>query len=75
LTMIVFIIFIVPDIFLSAPNQLIKNIVSHLLFIHNIFPSTHGSINGVNWSLATEMQFYLLIFLLGGMIKKLVIKL
>ena len=70
LTMIVFIVFIVPSIFLSTPVEFMKNLGSHLVFIHNIFPSTHGSINGVNWSLATEMQFYLLIFFLGGYIKK-----
>ncbi len=70
LTMIVFITFIAPNIFLSTPLEFIKNLGSHLVFIHNIFPSTHGSINGVNWSLATEMQFYLLIFFLGGYIKK-----
>jgi peptidoglycan/LPS O-acetylase OafA/YrhL len=36
-------------------------VVSHLLFIHNATPSTSGSINGPNWSVALEVQFYVLI--------------
>lgn len=36
--------------------------ITHLLFIHNLFPGTHGSINGANWSIGVEMQFYLLVF-------------
>src|SRR5476649_325136 len=35
-----------------------KDILFHLLFIHNWFASTDGTINGVMWSLATEVQFY-----------------
>jgi len=33
---------------------------THLTFIHTWFVSTAGSINGVLWSLAVEVQFYLL---------------
>lgn len=40
------------------------HIVAHLLFLHNLSPSTHGSINGPNWSVALEMQFYLLMVLI-----------
>ncbi len=29
-------------------------------FTHNLFPETHGAINGPNWSVALEMHFYLL---------------
>ena len=29
-----------------------------LLFLHNLLPATHGSINGPTWSIALEMQFY-----------------
>src|SRR3954454_14919942 len=46
-----------------------KQLITHLLFIHNWFPSTHGTINGVNWSVAAEVQFYLLIALLMGFIR------
>ncbi len=38
-------------------------LLSHLLFIHNWFPETALSLNGVTWSLGVEMQFYLLAFL------------
>ncbi|MDB5943616.1 MAG: acyltransferase 3 [Ramlibacter sp.] len=34
---------------------------SHLAFVHNLHPVTHGSINGPNWSIGLEVQFYLLI--------------
>jgi peptidoglycan/LPS O-acetylase OafA/YrhL len=41
----------------STPWQ---ELVTHLLFIHTWFPSTYGSINGVLWTLAIEVQFYAL---------------
>ena len=58
-------IFLVNPAFLQLPwDQLFFQISTHLLFIHNLFPSTHGSIDGPNWSIALEMQFYLLIAML-----------
>lgn len=39
-------------------------VVAHLLFIHTWFPSLYGSINGVLWTLAVEVEFYLLFPLL-----------
>jgi len=30
----------------------------HLLFVHNLFHDTYGSIDGVMWSLGVEVQFY-----------------
>ena len=35
-----------------------QEIGSHLLFIHTWWPSTYGSINGVLWTLAVEVEFY-----------------
>ena len=35
-----------------------RQIGLHLLFIHNWWPDSSGSINGVLWSLAIEVQFY-----------------
>lgn len=45
-------------IFSSLKEQL-WNIFIHLIFIHNFFPETYYSINGVFWSLAVEIQFYI----------------
>lgn len=39
----------------STPLQ---EIVTHLLFIHTWWQSTYGSINGVLWTLAVEVEFY-----------------
>jgi peptidoglycan/LPS O-acetylase OafA/YrhL len=35
-------------------------IATHLLFVHTWFPATYGSINGVLWTLAIEVEFYVL---------------
>jgi peptidoglycan/LPS O-acetylase OafA/YrhL len=40
------------------------DVVSHLLLIHNLAPSTINSINAAMWSIATEFQIYLLFPLL-----------
>lgn len=44
----------------SSPSQAFGAIATHLLFVHTWFASTYGSINGVLWTLAVEVQFYLL---------------
>lgn len=42
------------------------DIITHLLFIHNFFQQTIYSISGVYWTLAAEMQFYIILpFLLA----------
>ena len=41
----------------AAPWQ---EIVTHLLFIHTWWQTTYGSINGVLWTLAVEVEFYLI---------------
>lgn len=54
-------------LFLVSPEILrhgwdsVGHVVSHVFFVHNLWPSTSGSINGPNWSVALEVQFYLLI--------------
>lgn len=45
-------------------------LVSHLTFTHSFWSSTHGTIDGPNWSLAIEMQFYLMVALLIGWIDR-----
>ncbi|HUA10207.1 MAG TPA: acyltransferase [Candidatus Acidoferrales bacterium] len=36
-----------------------KEVLTHLLFIHTWWYATYGSINGVLWTLAVEVEFYL----------------
>jgi peptidoglycan/LPS O-acetylase OafA/YrhL len=36
------------------------DLVSHLLFVHTWFPDRYGTINGVLWTLAVEVEFYCL---------------
>ena len=38
----------------------VREIVTHLLFIHTWWQETYGSINGVLWTLAVEVEFYLI---------------
>ncbi len=41
------------------PNaSLVPDLVTHLLFIHTWFPLRYGTINGVLWTLAVEVEFY-----------------
>lgn len=63
LTCVVFLAFILPQIIFT--ENFLQNAAVHLLFVHNWFPMLSGSINGVNWSVSVEMQFYLLILLLA----------
>ncbi|MEO7548287.1 MAG: acyltransferase [Ramlibacter sp.] len=60
LTCAAFLALIKPSYLQLSPYVLITHIGSHLLFLHNLNPHTHGSINGPSWSIALEMQFYLL---------------
>lgn len=44
-----------PDAWLQA--------LTHLTFTYNLWPNTMGSINGVTWTLAVEVQLYLVVAL------------
>ena len=48
----------------------IKHIAAHLLLVHNLFPSCHGSINGALWTVGTIAQFYLIAPLLYKLFEK-----
>jgi peptidoglycan/LPS O-acetylase OafA/YrhL len=61
LTLLAFIVLVEPA--LVAQPDFAGNLATHLLFVHNTFPAYAGAINGPNWSLGTEMQFYLLVAL------------
>jgi peptidoglycan/LPS O-acetylase OafA/YrhL len=63
LTCTAFVLLVRPDI-LQRPD-VVQVVLAHLFFVQNLFPSTHGVINGPSWTLGVEMQFYLLMLLLG----------
>ena len=71
LTGTIFIIFIKPEILLYPFSLLIKHVFTHLSFTHNLLPDTHGSIDGPNWTVANEFQFYLFVFILMPFLKRL----
>ncbi|WP_158746956.1 acyltransferase, partial [Acidisphaera sp. L21] len=60
-TCLVFVVSLQPFMFFSAEGWL--QFVTHALFIHDFFPNHQGGINGVNWSLAAEMQFYVVMMI------------
>lgn len=61
-TLFLYALLISPQI-LTLGGDSLFHVATHVFFVHNLFPSTYGSINGVNWSVALEMQFYLLVAL------------
>lgn len=64
LTALLFLLLVDPSL-LALPLRIVAiHVGSHALFVHNMHPATHGSINGPNWSVALEMQFYASILLL-----------
>jgi peptidoglycan/LPS O-acetylase OafA/YrhL len=48
-----------PDFFAPPATHWLWQIAAHLTFTHTFWPVTYDSINGVNWTLGIEMQFYL----------------
>lgn len=42
----------------SNAGEALRDIGTHLLFIHTWWSGTYGSINGVLWTLAVEVEFY-----------------
>lgn len=68
LTGLIFVMFCIPSLLFEPTRWL--HAITHLTFTHNFLPNTHGSINGANWSLGTEMQFYLLIALIAPWLRR-----
>ncbi len=58
LTALLFLLLVDPVLLMQPVSTLAMHLGSHALFVHNLHPTTHGSINGPNWSVALEMQFY-----------------
>jgi peptidoglycan/LPS O-acetylase OafA/YrhL len=53
------------------PNaSLLPDLVTHLLFIHTWFPLRYGTIDGVLWTLAVEVEFYCLFPLIWACFKR-----
>jgi len=52
----------------------LKIILAYLLYIQNLFPSISGDINGVTWTIAVMMQFYLIAVPLYRVLKRFNIK-
>lgn len=48
----------------------VRHILSYLFFVQNLSVSTHGSINGALWAMATIFQFYLIALFLYRMVRK-----
>jgi peptidoglycan/LPS O-acetylase OafA/YrhL len=58
-TCIFFVLFIYPHYLFDG--SLLADALAHLFFVHNLSERYQGAINGVNWSVGVEMQFYLFI--------------
>lgn len=56
LTLGVYVLAVEPQ--LRATPGFWPDFVAHLAFVHNLYFPFSGSMNGPNWSLAAEMQFY-----------------
>lgn len=65
---------IIIILFQKLATLLTKNglldVITHGLFIHNLFPQYHGSINGVYWTLGNIIQFYFLSWIFYKLLKK-----
>lgn len=64
LTGVLWIVLFERDLFLLPMRDWAFQLATHAAFIHTFWPSTFDSIDGVNWTLGVEMQFYLCIALL-----------
>jgi peptidoglycan/LPS O-acetylase OafA/YrhL len=64
LTLILWIAIFSNGFFLQPAKAWMWQLFTHVSFTHSFFIETHSAIDGVNWTLAIEMQFYLLVSLL-----------
>jgi peptidoglycan/LPS O-acetylase OafA/YrhL len=64
LTGALWIVLVEPSFFRQPTGRWIGHLLAHITFTHNLFPATFDSIDGVNWTIGIEMQFYLLVALL-----------
>ena len=64
LTCALWVALFMPEFFEQRTTRWLWQIGAHVTFTHSFWPMTFDSILGVNWTLALEMQFYLLVALL-----------
>jgi peptidoglycan/LPS O-acetylase OafA/YrhL len=50
--------------------SVVPDLTTHLLFVHTWFPDRFGTINGVLWTLAVEVEFYCIFPLVWGCFKR-----
>jgi peptidoglycan/LPS O-acetylase OafA/YrhL len=62
-TCVLFVILIVPDYLVQWAS--VPNLLAHAVFLHNVILPYQGAIDGANWSVGLEVQFYVLCGLLA----------
>ena len=67
-TVILYVVLVVPGAILHP--QIVLFLWANFTFTQGMFPVTHGSINGPNWSIGVEMQLYILILVLLPRIRR-----
>jgi len=70
LTLVLWIAMKASEFFAQPATGWLWQLFTHLAFIHAWWPDTHGAIDGANWTLAVEMQFYLAVSLLVPWIRR-----
>ena len=68
LTCVIFALFVTPSVLFLDDTYI--HVLTHFSFTHNLLWYTQGSINGPNWSLGVEMQFYVLILLTAPLLRR-----
>ena len=64
--------FALPQKLYASSGDLLSDLIPHLTFTHNLFERsyTHTHLNGALWTLAVEVQFYLIFPLLARCFKR-----
>jgi len=62
-TALIYLLLVNPALIFGDTSTFLFHVLTHVFFVHNLDPVTFGSINGPNWSVALEVQFYILIAL------------
>lgn len=53
----------------NSPTVTIAGAALHLLMLHNLMPGVAGLFNGIFWTLGVEFPYYILMALIGGLIR------